>query len=240
MLKIANLSKTYKGAQKPAVNNISLVLNKAEIFGFLGLNGAGKSTTFKCITGILSFDQGSILIDGYDIKTDPLKAKQTLGFIPDNHATFEELTGREYIYFMADVYQISKELRDERIEFFAKMFSMNDALDSLIKTYSHGMKQKIAIMGGIIHYLKLWILDEPLVGLDPFSMTEIKNFMKEYVKLGNTIIFSSHVLEIVIDLCTRVGIIHNGEIKGLFETKEEIQNIYKHYEAIKNQWFYYC
>ncbi|MCK9234914.1 MAG: ABC transporter ATP-binding protein [Acholeplasmataceae bacterium] len=235
MLKIMNLTKTYKGALKPAVKNINLSLHKGEIFGFLGLNGAGKSTTFKCITGIQTFDAGTIIIDGYDISKEPLKAKQALGFIPDNHATFEELTGREYIYFMADVYQVSKELRDERIKMFAEMFSMTDALDALIKTYSHGMKQKIAIMGGIIHYPKLWILDEPLVGLDPFSMTEIKNFMKDYIKLGNTIIFSSHVLEIVMDLCTRVGIIHNGEIKGFFDTKEDIKNIYSHYEAIKNQ-----
>jgi ABC-2 type transport system ATP-binding protein len=163
---------------------------------------------------------------------EPINAKKSLGYIPDNHATFEELTGREYIYFMADVYNVSKELRDSRIEFFADMFSMTEALDVLIKAYSHGMKQKIAIMGGIIHYPKLWILDEPLVGLDPFSMDEIKAFMINYAKMGNTIIFSSHILPIVKELCDRVAIIDQGEIKGLFETKEEIDNIHNHFKDI--------
>lgn len=231
MLEIKELTKTYKGSKNPAVKNISLSLKPGEIFGFLGLNGAGKSTTFKCITGIQPYDLGSVYINGFDLKTDPILAKQQLGYIPDNHATFEELTGREYIYFMADVYQVSKNLRDERIKMFAKMFSMEEALDTTIKSYSHGMKQKIAIMGGIIHYPKLWILDEPLVGLDPFSMEEIMTFMKEYVKQGNTIIFSSHILPIVQELCDRVAIIHEGEIKGLYE-RNEINNISKYYKEI--------
>ncbi len=234
MLTIKNLTKTYKGALKPAAKDINLSLKPGEIFGFLGLNGAGKSTTFKCATGIQDFDEGEVYINGFDILKEPLEAKRNLGYIPDNHATFEELTGREYIYFMADVYEVSKELRDERIEFFAKMFHMNDALDILIKAYSHGMKQKIAIMGGIIHYPKLWILDEPLVGLDPFSMDEIMEFMKEYAKKGNTIIFSSHILALVKELCDRVAIIDEGLIKGRYE-KSEIKNINIHFKELVNR-----
>jgi len=230
VLEITNLSKTYKGAKKPAVNHINLSLKPGEIFGFLGLNGAGKSTTFKCVTGIQSYDTGTVTINGYDISKEPLKAKQSLAYIPDNHATFEELTGLEYINFMADIYQVSKEDREVRIKKFADMFNMNHALNTVIKAYSHGMKQKIAIMGGIIHYPKLWILDEPLVGLDTFSMDEIMNFMKEYAKEGNTIIFSSHIMPLVKELCDRVAIIDHGVIKALFDKEEDIQRIDKHFK----------
>ena len=232
MLEITNLTKTYKGANKPAVDNISLSLKPGEIFGFLGLNGAGKSTTFKCICGIQSFDKGTISINGFDIINEPLKAKASLAFIPDNHATFEELTGLEYINFMADVYGVSYEDRKTRILMFAEMFKMESALSTVIKAYSHGMKQKIAIMGGVIHFPKLWILDEPLVGLDTFSMNEIMAFMKDYAKKGNTIIFSSHIMALVKELCDRVAIIDHGEIKALFESKEDVLKIDKHFEAI--------
>lgn len=226
MLEIINLSKTYKGQNKPAINKINLSLKPQEIFGILGLNGAGKSTTFKCITGIQDFDEGQVIINNYDLIKEPLKAKKEIGYIPDNHQTFEELTGREYIYFMADVYKVSKKDRDERIKIFSKMFQMEEALDYLINSYSHGMKQKIAIMAGIIHYPKLWILDEPLVGLDIYSMEEIMKFMKEYKKLGNTILFSSHIISIVKDLCDRVAIINQGEIKGIYN-KNDIDKIDK-------------
>ena len=236
MLTIENLTKVYKGSKKPAVDNISLSLKPGEIFGFLGLNGAGKSTTFKCITGIQSFDQGTITINGYDILKDQLQAKQSLGYIPDNHATFEELTGLEYINFMADVYKVSLEDRTERINKFAKMFNMHEALNTVIKAYSHGMKQKIAIMGGIIHYPKLWILDEPLVGLDTFSMDEIMDFMKSYAKEGNTIIFSSHIMPLVKSLCDRVAIIDHGVIKALFDQKSDIDNIDKHFKEIVDRY----
>ncbi|MFA5543742.1 MAG: ABC transporter ATP-binding protein [Bacilli bacterium] len=232
MLEITNLTKTYKGANKPAVDNISLSLKPGEIFGFLGLNGAGKSTTFKCICGIQSFDKGTISINGFDIINEPLKAKASLAFIPDNHATFEELTGLEYINFMADVYKVSLEDRKIRIEKFAEMFKMSHALNTVIKAYSHGMKQKIAIMGGIIHYPKLWILDEPLVGLDTFSMNEIMTFMKDYAKAGNTIIFSSHIMALVKELCDRVSIIDHGVIKGLFDKREDVLKIDKHFEEL--------
>lgn len=217
MLEITNLNKTYKNNNKHAVKDVSLTLKPGEIFGFLGLNGAGKTTTFKCITGIIDFDSGNIKVNGYDIKKDELKAKASLAYIPDNHATFEELTGREYINFMADIYGVSKELRITRMNELAKMLNLEENLNQLIKTYSHGMKQKIAIIGGIIHQPPLWILDEPLVGLDPFSMKEIKEFMKEYARRGNTIIFSSHIMNIVRELCDRVMIIDQGEIKAEVE-----------------------
>ncbi len=236
MLQITNLSKMYKGAKKPAVNKISLTLKPGEIFGFLGLNGAGKSTTFKCITGIQSFDEGEVIINGFSILKEPLKAKQSLGYIPDNHATFEELTGLEYIHFMADIYQVSKEDREVRIHKFADMFNMRSALNTVIKAYSHGMKQKIAIMGGIIHYPKLWILDEPLVGLDTFSMDEIMQFMKVYAKEGNTIIFSSHIMPLVKALCERVAIIDHGIIKALYEDKSDIDIIDKHFKEVVDRY----
>ncbi len=232
MLTITNLTKTYKGAKVPAVNDITLNLKPGEIFGFLGLNGAGKSTTFKCVSGIQSFELGEIKINNYDIVKEPLLAKSNLGYIPDNHATFEELTGLEYIYFMADVYRVSKELRDERVKLFGKMLKMDHALNSVIKSYSHGMKQKIAIMGGIIHYPPLWILDEPLVGLDTFSMEEIMDFMKDYAKKGNTIIFSSHIMPLVKELCDRVAIIDHGRIEALFDKKEDINKIDEHFRRV--------
>lgn len=232
MLKIEGLTKKYAGTDVPAVNNITLHLKPGEIFGFLGLNGAGKSTTFKCITGIQAFDEGTIMVNGFNIKEEPLKAKAVLGFIPDNHATFEELTGLEYINFMADVYRVNEIDRKERIDKFAEMFKMETALNTVIKSYSHGMKQKIAIMGGVIHYPKLWILDEPLVGLDTFSMHEIMEFMRDYAQEGNTIMFSSHIMSLVKDLCERVAIIDHGEIKALFDSKEDVDKIDKHFIEI--------
>lgn len=218
MLKIKNLTKRYYGSEIDAVNNLSLEIKKGEIFGLLGLNGSGKTTTFKAITGIHPFDQGEIIVNGNNLVDNPIEAKLQIGYIPDNHATFEELTGLEYINFMADMYQVNVTDRMERTAQFAKLLAMEVHLNKQIRTYSHGMKQKIAIMAGIIHYPNLWILDEPLVGLDPISMTEIKQFILNYVKTGKTVIFSSHILEIVHELCDRVAIIDHGKIVALHES----------------------
>jgi ABC-2 type transport system ATP-binding protein len=222
MLKIKNLTKRYYGSNVDAVKNVSLELHKGEIFGLLGLNGSGKTTTFKAITGIHPFDEGEIIINGYNLKDNPIEAKMELAYIPDNHATFEELTGIEYINFMADMYKVSVRDRIERVAKLEKLLAMSEHLNKQIKTYSHGMKQKIAIMGGIIHYPNIWILDEPLVGLDPISMEEIKSFILDYAKSGKTVIFSSHILSIVEELCDRVAIIDHGEIKGTYQVDDSI------------------
>ncbi|MCQ2409585.1 MAG: ABC transporter ATP-binding protein [Clostridia bacterium] len=224
MLQVSNLSKTYKGSDKKAVNNLSFEVKEGEIFGLLGLNGAGKSTAFKCITGIQPFDEGSVSVCGYDIIKDEMQAKQNYAFIPDNHAVFEGLTGREYITFMASVYNVDKETMNKRIDRFVEMFNSGSYLDNPIRSYSHGMKQKVAIMGGIIHYPKLWILDEPLLGLDPKSIKQIQTFMREYAQMGNSILFSSHILDTVSKMCDRVLIIDHGETKGLIDIKGKKEN----------------
>ena len=220
MLNVSHLSKRYSGKTVKAVDDLSFQTKEGEIFGLLGLNGAGKSTTFKCIAGILPFDEGKIEICGFDVVKDEIKAKRNFAFIPDNHAVFEGLTGREYINFMADIYEVSESDRNERVARFCEMFEFEKYLDSQIRSYSHGMKQKIAIMGGIIHYPKLWILDEPLLGLDPLSIRQVQDFMRDYVKGGNTIVFSSHILDTVDKLCDRILVIDGGVSKGVFELSE--------------------
>lgn len=195
-----------------AVESLSLEVNDGEIFGFLGPNGAGKSTTIKMITGILQPDYGNIEICGYDLLRDPINAKLNTGYVPDNHAVYEKLKGIEYLNFMADIYGVSKADREIRAKNYLEMFSLSDAANSLIKTYSHGMKQKICIIGALIHNPKLWVLDEPLTGLDPQSAFKLKEQMKEHCKQGNTVFFSSHVLEVVEKICDRVAIIDKGRL----------------------------
>lgn len=212
MLTIKNLTKSYGKSNKNAVEDLSLELKSGEIFGFLGPNGAGKSTTIKTVCGILNYEQGEIYIDGVNLKTDPIEAKLKIGYVPDNHEVYDKLSGMEYINFMADVYGVSLEDRKERADKFIDMFNLRDAINDQIKTYSHGMKQKIVVIGALIHDPKLWILDEPMMGLDPQSSYELKEAMKEHVRKGNTVFFSSHVLEIVEKLCDRVGIIDDGKL----------------------------
>lgn len=234
MLKVENVSKKYAKRLPNAIEDINFKVEKGEIFGLLGLNGAGKTTLMKAITGIHDFE-GEILINGFSIKKQPIQAKSHFGYIPDNHATFEELTGREYINFMADVYKVSLEDRRARTKHLGDMFQMTEHLDKPIKYYSHGMKQKIAIMGGIIHEPNLWILDEPLVGLDPLSMQKIMQYMKEYVKDGKTIIFSSHILSIVEELCDRVLIINDHTVKGIYDLKTDKVNLKKEFLGIETE-----
>lgn len=212
MLKIEHFSKTYGKSDKKAVDDLTLELNGGEIFGFLGPNGAGKSTTIKTVCGILNFEEGDIYIDGVNLKTNPVEAKMKIGYVPDNHEVYDKLSGMEYINFMADVYNVSVEERKARADKYIDMFNLRDAIDKQIKTYSHGMKQKIVVIGALIHNPKLWILDEPMMGLDPQSSYELKEAMKEHVKNGNTVFFSSHVLEIVEKLCDRIGIIDDGKL----------------------------
>ncbi len=220
MLEIRCLSKKYKNNDKYSVRNVSLSVNAGEIFGFLGKNGAGKSTTIKCFTGIIPFDSGEVRICGYDLKKSPIHSKLNIGYVPDDHAVYENLTGREYVVFMGNIYGVDNNTLNERIERFSKFFSMSKYIDKQIRSYSHGMKQKISIMGALIHNPKLWVLDEPLMGLDPQSMSEIKNFMLEHKKNGNTVFFSSHNIDLIEKICDRVAIMHNGQILEVIDFNE--------------------
>ena len=229
MLKIEHLFKRYINSDRYALEDLNLELKSGEVFGFLGMNGAGKSTTIKCLTGIYPFNSGKIEICGCDITKDPTNAKLNMGYVPDNHSTYEKLTGREYVNYIADLYRVNNEDRDTRINVFAKKFRLTKALDCQIKSYSHGMKQKICIIAALIHQPKLWVLDEPMIGLDPQSMVEIIRRMKEHCANGNTVFFSSHNLDLVAKLCDRVAIINDGKlhciidlhIEGNKETLEE-------------------
>lgn len=220
MLEISHLTKKYKNSNFYSVKDLSFTLKDGEIFGFLGKNGAGKSTTIKCITGILPFDEGTIKVCGYDVAKDPIQAKLNIGYVPDNHAVYENLTGTEYVNYMGNIYRVPKDVIKERLQKFAKLFSMEHAIDNQIRSYSHGMKQKICIIAALIHNPKFWVLDEPLMGLDPQSTYEIKQYMKEHKKLGNTVFFSSHNIDMVEKLCDRVAIINRGQLMEIIDVKK--------------------
>lgn len=211
MIEISNVSKSFNGTYK-AVDDLSLTIKDGEIFGFLGPNGAGKTTTIKMITGIIGQDKGEIKLNDIDIKKDAIEAKKQFGFVPDSPDMFLRLKGIEYLNFMADLYEVPKEIRKERIESLANRFEMNSALDDKIQTYSHGMRQKIVIMAVLIHDPSIWILDEPLTGLDPKSSYILKEMMREHANSGKTVFFSTHVLEVAEKLCDRVAIINKGKI----------------------------
>lgn len=211
MIEIVNVSKTYGGRVK-AVDNISLTVESGCIYGFLGPNGAGKTTTIKLITGIIQPDSGTIRVDGRDTKTDALGAKMNIGFVPDDPNIFLRLKGIEYLAFMADIYGVSSKDRKPVIDEMAKRFEMTNALADKIQSYSHGMRQKIVIMGALIHQPKVWILDEPMTGLDPKSAFELKTMMREHADKGNTVFFSTHVLEVAEKVCDKVAVIGSGHI----------------------------
>ena len=210
MLKIEHLKKRYPNSEVYSVKDLSFELRPGEVFGFLGKNGAGKSTTIKCLTGILPFTEGKIEICGYDIAKEPMKAKMNMGYVPDNHSVYERLTGREYVNYVADLYRVPKADREERLNMFLDLFKLRFAVDRQIKSYSHGMKQKICIIAALIYEPKLWVLDEPMMGLDPQSTAEILSYMREHVRKGNTVFFSSHNLDMVAKVCNRVAIINDG------------------------------
>lgn len=220
MLEIKNLTKTYEGSTVKAVDDLSISLRAGEIYGFLGSNGAGKSTTIKSLVGIHPFQEGDILIDGVSIKTSPLQAKQQIGYVSDNHAVFERLTGREYVNHIANLYGVAKEDAEAVCEDLLDVFKLREAFDSPIKSYSHGMKQKISVIGALVHNPKLWVLDEPLTGLDPQSAYQLKLVMKRHAQAGNTVFFSSHILDVVENLCNRCCIIKKGKLQGVYDLAE--------------------
>ena len=220
---LKNFSKKYGLNNYYSVRNVNLTVKGGEVFGYLGPNGAGKSTCIKSIVGIQPITEGSISVCGYDVKTQAVSAKSLIGFVPDHYALYENLTGREYLNYIADIYEVSKEDRDERLERYITRFELNDSIDNKIKTYSHGMKQKITIISALVHDPKVWILDEPLTGLDPTSIYQVKECMKEHASKGNIVFFSSHLIDIVEKLCDRIAIIKHGEIQAV-TTVQEIEN----------------
>jgi len=222
VIQIKNLSKSYNKGKIKAVDNLSLHVRPGEIFGFLGPNGAGKTTTIKMMVGLLNPDEGSIVINGFDIRKQPLEAKKSIGYVPDNPDVYDRLTGIEYLNFMADVYRTPLSIRKERIKYYLEMFNLEDAAHDLIKSYSHGMKQKIVLTGALIHDPAVWILDEPLVGLDPKAAHLLKEQMRRHCDKGNTVFFSTHILEVAEKICDRIGIISKGRLIAI-GTMEELR-----------------
>lgn len=210
MLKINNLTKIF--GDKKAVDNLTLHINPGEIYGFIGHNGAGKTTTIKCCCGILQFDQGEIYIDGMSVKDNPLGCKQKIAYIPDNPDLYDFMTGIQFLNFVADVFGVSSDARDSRIQKYADMFEITGDLAQPISAYSHGMKQKLAIISALIHEPKLIIMDEPFVGLDPKASHLLKETMREMCDKGAAIFFSTHVLEVAEKLCDKVAIIKGGKL----------------------------
>ncbi|KXU43812.1 MAG: ABC transporter ATP-binding protein [Longibaculum muris] len=222
MLKIEHLTKKYD--QYKAVDDLSLEIDDGLIYGFIGHNGAGKTTTLKSVVGILPFDEGDIFIDGKSIKKNPLECKKEMAYIPDNPDLYEYLTGIQYLNFVADVYQVSKNDREARIAKFADMLELTDDLAQPISAYSHGMKQKLAVISAFIHNPKLIIMDEPFVGLDPKASHLLKQLMKEHCQQGGAIFFSTHVLEVAEKLCDRIAIIKQGKLIISGRTQDVTQN----------------
>ena len=218
MIEIKNVTKIF-GKDFKAVDGLSLNIEPGIVYGFLGPNGAGKTTTLRMITGVLSPDIGKIIIDGIDIETEPTLAKKKFGFVGDNPDLFLKLKGIEFLNFMANIYQVEENIAKERIEFFSKELAMEDSLNQKIESYSHGMRQKIILIGTLIHEPKIWILDEPLTGLDPKSSFVLKKLIKEHVGKGNSVIFSKNDLVVAEKLCDRIGIINKGKL--IFDGKIE-------------------
>ena len=222
-IELKQFSKRYGANTHYSVDHASFKVRGGEIFGFLGPNGAGKSTIIKSMVGIQTITSGNIEICGYDVEKQPVDAKLNTGFVPDHYALYENLTGREYINYIADLYNVSREYRDETIEYYVNLFQLTGSFDNQMKTYSHGMKQKITIMSALVHNPKIWILDEPLTGLDPESIFQVKECMKEHAARGNIVFFSSHIIDVVENICDRIAIIRKGQIlctKTVAEIKE--------------------
>jgi ABC-2 type transport system ATP-binding protein len=232
MIEIKNVSKSYTPGKK-AVDTLDLKIDDGEIFGFLGPNGAGKTTTIKMMTGISRPDEGDIFIDGKSILTNPLEAKKAFGYVPDNPDMFLKLSGIEYLNFMADVYEVPSEVRKDRIKYLVEKFEMQDSIGDKIQSYSHGMRQKIVLIGVLVHEPKNWILDEPMTGLDPKSAYTLKQMMREHAQKGYTVFFSTHVLEVAEKLCDKVGIINKGKLV-VHGTYEEIKNKFSEEKSLEN------
>lgn len=210
MIEIKNVTKKYGNI--PAIKNITFDVNDGEIFAFIGHNGAGKTTLIKSIVGIHKFDEGDILINGKSIKDDPIACKKEMAFVPDNPELYEQMKAIDFIDFICDMYEVPQDIREKNIKKYAKMFEIEDKLNDTIDSFSHGMKQKIALISALAHDPKVLIMDEPFVGLDPKAVFDVKEIMNEMVKEGKIIFFSTHILDVAEKLCSRVGIIKKGEL----------------------------
>ena len=242
MIQIRNLSKSYSRGGVKAVDSLNVNIEDGKITGFIGPNGAGKSTTLKLITGVSVPDEGEITINGFNIVSQPLKAKEQFAFVSDTPDNFLKLKGIEYLNFVSDIYDVNETDRKSRISELAERFEMSGALSTQIADYSHGMRQKMMIMGALIHNPPVWLMDEPLVGLDPASSHILKEMMKEHAAKGNCVLFSTHVLEVAEKLCDQVIIINHGkllfvgtldELKSRFPREQSIENIFL--EITKNE-----
>ena len=230
MLEIRNFSKTYKKGKK-AVDNLTLTVEAGDIYGFIGHNGAGKSTTIKSVVGVLDFEEGEILIDGKSIRKSPVECKKVTAYIPDNPDIYEHLTGVKYLNFIGDIYEVPSKIRQERIAKYGDLLEITGSLGDLISSYSHGMKQKVALISALIHQPKLMVLDEPFVGLDPKASITLKNIMHEMCGNGSAIFFSTHVLEVAEKLCNKIAIIKDGRLIVSGETEkltgdESLENLF--------------
>lgn len=218
MIRVEHVTKKY--GNFTAVDQISFEVRKGEICGFLGPNGAGKTTTIKMITGLSEQDAGTITVDGIDVRKEPIASKSKFSYVPDNPEPYDYLTGIQYLNFLADIYRIPKEIRHERIKKYADAFEFYDKLPQLISSYSHGMKQKVSLIGALLHEPELFILDEPMVGLDPKSAFKLKELMRERCDLGKSVFFSTHVMEVAEKICDRIIIINKGKIVAMGSLEE--------------------
>ena len=218
MLSIRHLTKTYKGG-KEAVSDLNLEIEAGDIYGFIGPNGAGKTTTIKAVVGIMDFDYGEITIDGHSVKEESILCKSITAYIPDNPDLYDHLTGIQYLNFIGDIFKVEKKLKEERIRKYSDDFEITSNLGDLISSYSHGMKQKLALISALIHMPKLLVLDEPFVGLDPKASIILRNIMHDLCKNGSAIFFSTHVLDVAEKLCTKIAIIKNGKLIATGKTE---------------------
>lgn len=223
MLEIKNFSKVYSGGKR-AADHINITVNAGDIYGFIGHNGAGKSTTIKAVVGVLDFEEGDIYIDGHSVKKEPIECKKVTAYIPDNPDIYEYLTGIQYLNFVADIFEIDLRTREQRIAKYSEMFGITQALGDLISSYSHGMKQKVAIISALVHDPKLLVLDEPFVGLDPKAAMDLKQIMKQLCENGSAIFFSTHVLEVAQKLCNKIAIIKEGKVVASGNMEDLLQN----------------
>jgi len=235
MIEIQDVSKSYNRGEVKAVDHLSLTVPPGEIFGFLGPNGAGKTTTIKMMVGLLQADGGTIRINGLDTRADALACKSVISYVPENPTTYDRLTGREYLAFIGDVYGVTRERRQTVITRWLEIFGLQEALNSQIRSYSHGMRQKIILLGALLPDTRVFILDEPMVGLDPRSAHHLKEIMRAHCDEGGTLFFSTHVMEVAERICDRIGIIHDGrliacgnmeELRRLSRDSESLENIF--------------
>ena len=235
MIELTNVSKSYNRGKVKAVDGLTLTVKPGEIFGFLGPNGAGKTTTIKMLVGLLRPDAGRIMVEGFDVTTDGLKAKQVTTYVPDYPAVYERLTGLEYLNFIGDVYGVPKAERLDRIGKWLEIFELTSVVTNPIQSYSHGMKQKIVLTAALLPGPRVMVLDEPLVGLDPRAAHQIKELFREHCDQGKTLFFSTHIMEVAEKLCDRIGIIHKGrlvacgtmdELQALDKTEQSLEGIF--------------